>query len=201
MKTFLSRATVVAVALAICLVNLQARAQNALRPSGTSVAVIDLGEVFKKHPRLKTQLEDIKTQIDAYEAFVRQEQTKIQAWPSNSRRSRPGTPDYADKEKAVRQSCRPTCRFRCVRRAASSWNRKLQIRYQAYQEIQQHVAKFCQTYGIQLVIRFNRNDDRSHQAARSSDGLESADRLPELAGYHQPHHSVAWWTTTRSPNR
>ena len=31
-----------------------------------------------------------------------------------------------------------------------------QIRYEAYQEIQQHVATFCQSYGIQLVIRFNR---------------------------------------------
>ena len=56
-KTFLSRATVVAVALAICFINLQARAQTAPRPSGTSVAVIDLGEVFKSHPRLKTQLD------------------------------------------------------------------------------------------------------------------------------------------------
>ncbi len=31
-----------------------------------------------------------------------------------------------------------------------------QIRYESYQEIQQHVASFCQSYGIQLVIRFNR---------------------------------------------
>ena len=98
MKTFLSRATVVAVALAICLVTLQARAQT--RPSGTSVAVIDLGEVFKAHPRLKTQLEGIKTQIDAYEAFVRQEQTKVQAMAEELKTLKAGTPTYADKEKA-----------------------------------------------------------------------------------------------------
>ena len=153
-KTFLSRATVVAVALAICLVTLQARAQT--RPSGTSVAVIDLGEVFKAHPRLKTQLEGIKTQIDAYEAFVRQEQTKVQAMAEELKTLKAGTPSYGEKEKAF-ASVQAGLQVQVRQKSREFLEQEAQIRYQAYQEIQQHVEKFCQAYGIQLVIRFNRN--------------------------------------------
>ncbi len=78
MTTFLSRATIVAACLTVLLLTTTARAQTGARPSGTSVAVIDLGAVFEKHARLKTQLEQIKTQIDAFEAYVRQEKQKIE---------------------------------------------------------------------------------------------------------------------------
>ena len=77
MTTLLSRATVVAAFLAVCLLNTAARAQTTARPSGTSVAVIDLGDVFEKHTRLKAQLEQIKSQIDGFENLVREEKQKI----------------------------------------------------------------------------------------------------------------------------
>ena len=156
MKTFLSRATVVAVALAICLSTLQARAQ-AQRPSGTSVAVIDLGEVFKEHPRLKAQLEDMKKQIDAYEAFVRQEKTKIETLAEQLKTLKPGTPDYTDKEKEY-ASLQADLQVQVRQKSREFLEQEAQIRYQAYQEIQQHVTVFCQKYGIQLVIRFSRQE-------------------------------------------
>ncbi len=155
MKTILSRATVVAVALAICLVNVQSRAQDsAPRPSGTSVAVIDLGQVFKNHPRLKTQLDGIKTQIDSYEAFVRQEQKKVQALAEQLKTLKPGTPDYASKEKEY-ASLQADLQVQVRQKSRAFLEQEAQIRYSAYQEIQQHVAQFCHAYGVQLVIRFN----------------------------------------------
>ncbi len=155
MKTFLSRVTMVAIALAICLVNVQLRAQQtAPRPSGTSVAVIDLGEVFKNHPRLKTQLEGIKAQIDTYEAYVRQEQKKVQALAEQLKTLKPGTPDYASKEKNY-ASLQADLQVQVRQKSRAFLEQEAQIRYQAYQEIQQHVARFCQSYGVQLVIRFN----------------------------------------------
>ncbi len=157
MKTFLSRATMVAVALAICFANTQARAQNAQRPSGTSVAVIDLGEVFQQHPRLKAQIEDIKQKMDAYEAVVRQEKTKIEALAEQLKTLRPGTPDYAEKEKQF-ASMQANLQVQVRQKSREFLEQEAQMRYQAYQEIQQHVGTFCQTYGIQLVIRFSRQE-------------------------------------------
>jgi Skp family chaperone for outer membrane proteins len=153
--TFLSRATIVAAALAICLWTTPARAQTAARPSGTSVAVIDLGDVFEAHAGLKAQLEQIKTQIDSFEAYVRQEKQKIESLAEQLKTLKPGTPDYAGREKEF-ASIQADLQVQVRQKSREFLEQEAQIRYEAYQEIQQHVAKFCQSYGIQLVIRFNR---------------------------------------------
>jgi Skp family chaperone for outer membrane proteins len=153
--TFLSRATIVAACLTVLLLTTAARAQTGARPSGTSVAVIDLGAVFEKHARLKTQLEQIKTQIDAFEAYVRQEKQKIEALAEQLKTLKPGTPDYAGKEKEF-ASLSADLQVQVRQKSREFLEQEAQIRYESYQEIQQHVATFCQSYGIQLVIRFNR---------------------------------------------
>jgi len=153
-KTFLTRATMVAIALIISFGTLQARAQG-VRPSGTSVAVIDLGEVFKEHPRLKAQLESLKTQLTSYEAFVRQEQQKVQALAEQLKTLKPGTVDYGNKEKEY-ASLQADLSVQVRQKQREFLEKEAQVRYQAYQEVQQQVESFCTTYGIQLVIRFNR---------------------------------------------
>jgi Skp family chaperone for outer membrane proteins len=153
--TFLSRATIVAACLTVLLLTTAARAQTGARPSGTSVAVIDLGAVFDKHARLKTQLEQIKTQIDSFEAYVRQEKQKIEAMAEQLKTLKPGTPDYAGKEKEF-ASLSADLQVQVRQKSREFLEQEAQIRYESYQEIQQHVATFCQSYGIQLVIRFNR---------------------------------------------
>ena len=55
--------------------------------------------VFQAHPQLKTQLEGLKAQMDAYEASVRNEQKRVQALAEKLKTLVPGTPDYADAEK------------------------------------------------------------------------------------------------------
>ncbi len=158
MRIFLSRATVVAIALATCLAVTPARAQNTpQRPSGTSVAVIDLSEVFQEHPRLKAQLEELKKQIDGYEAVMRSEKTKIDALAEQIKTFKPGTPEYTDKEKEL-ASMQANLQVQVRQKSREFLEQEAQIRYQAYQEIQQHVATFCQKYGIQLVIRFSRQE-------------------------------------------
>lgn len=156
MKTLLSRATRVAIVAAICLSTVPSQAQ-APRPSGTSVAVIDLGEVFNEHPRLKAQLEEIKKQIEGFEGFVRQEQQRIEAMAETLKTLKPGTPDYASREKDF-ASAQADIQVQVRQKSREFLEHESQIRYQAYQDIQQHVASFCQQFGIQLVIRYSRQD-------------------------------------------
>jgi Skp family chaperone for outer membrane proteins len=155
-KAFLSRATLVAVGSVIVLSTLSADAQ-APRPSGTSVAVIDLLEVFNEHPRLKMQLEEIKSQMDGFEAFLRQEQQRIEALAEQLKTLRPGTPDYAAREKDF-ASVQADIQVQVRQKNREFLEREAQVRYQAYQDIQQHVGAFCQQYGIQLVIRYSRQE-------------------------------------------
>jgi Skp family chaperone for outer membrane proteins len=153
--TLLSRATVVAAFLAVCLLNTAVRAQGAARPSGTSVAVIDLGDVFEKHTKLKAQLDQIKSQIDGFENLVREKKQEIENLAGVLKTLNPGTPDYAAKEKEF-ASIQADLQIQVRQKSREFLEQEAKIRYDAYQEIQQHVANFCQSYGIQLVIRFNR---------------------------------------------
>lgn len=155
MTRFLIRATVVATALTLCYSTTEVRAQTAARPSGTSVAVIDLQDVLEAHAGLKAQMEQLKTQKESLEAYFRQERQKAEALAEQLKTIKPGTPDYAAKEKEF-ASKQADLQVQARQKSRELFEQEAQIHYDVYQEVQQHVARFCQSYGIQLVIRFSR---------------------------------------------
>ncbi|MFO7905728.1 MAG: OmpH family outer membrane protein [Planctomycetota bacterium] len=171
MKTILFRATIVAIPLVCCVISGQVSAQEGQpRPSGTSVAVIDLGEVFKSHPRLASEIEDIKSELNSFQTMIRQEQQKGQSLSEELKTLKPGTQGYTVKEKEL-ANLETDLNVMVRQRKREMLEKEAQIRYRAYQEIQQHVARFCQKYGIQLVIRFDRNPIDSSNAQQVLAGL------------------------------
>lgn len=170
-NTILFRATIVASVLACCFMEGQTNAQQAPpRPSGTSVAVIDLGEVFKNHPQLSSELEGIKSELNSFQAMIRQQQQKAQGLSEELKTLKPGTQGYTDKEKQF-ANLKTDLNVMVRQRKREMLEKEARIRYQAYQEIQQHVAQFCQQYGIQLVIRFDRQPIDSSNAQQVMAGL------------------------------
>ena len=156
MTTSFSRATIVAATLAICLWTTSVRAQTAARPSGTSVAVIDLNEVLKSHQGLKAHLEELTTQAESVDAQMRQTKQKIESLAEVLKTLNPGTADYAAKEKEY-ASAQADGAVQARQKSREFLEQQSQIYYEAYQEIQQHIDRFCRSYGIQLVLRFDRN--------------------------------------------
>ncbi|MBM4091009.1 MAG: OmpH family outer membrane protein [Planctomycetes bacterium] len=152
MMTFLSRATIVALALAASLFPARSQAQN---PTGTSVAVIDLGEVFDKHERMTAQLEEVKQDIQAFEAYVRQERQKIEALAEQLRTYVVGKPEYVEKEKEL-AAAQADLQVQMRQKSREFLEREAKVRFNAYQEIIDLVTRFAQQYHIQLVIRFHR---------------------------------------------
>ncbi len=155
MRTPFQWATCVAVVIVICLGHQPAGAQTAARPSGTSVAVIDLQDVFDAHPRLKSQLEQLSTQVDAFQAFLRQERQKVETLAEQLKTLKPGTPDYTAREKEF-ASIQADLQVQVRQKSREFLEQEAAMRLEAYQDIQQHIARFCQTYGVQLVIRYSR---------------------------------------------
>ncbi len=121
---------------------------------------------------------------------MRQEKQKIESLAEQLKTLKPGTPDYAGKEKEF-ASIQADLQVQVRQKSREFLEQEAQIRYEAYQEIQQHVATFCQSYGIQLVIRFNREPIDASKPQEVQIGLESAHRVPELAGHHSAHHRFA----------
>jgi len=154
--TFLSRAAIVAATVTICLGTRSVLAQNAARPSGTAVAVIDLAEVLKSHQRLKAQMEQLKTQAESVDAEMRTTKQKLESLAEVLKSLNPGTPDYALKEKEL-AATQADAAVKARQKSREFLEQQSQIHFEAYQEIQQHIDRFCRTYGIQLVLRFDRN--------------------------------------------
>lgn len=174
MKTILFRATIVAISFVCCVITGKASAQEEQpRPSGTSVAVIDLGEVFKNHPELSSELEGIKSELSSFQALIRQEQKKGQSLSEELKTLKPGTQGYTVKEKEL-ANLETDLNIMVRQRKREMLEKEAGIRYEAYQEIQEHVSRFCQKYGIQLVIRYDRHP------------IDSSDAQQVLAGLNRP---------------
>lgn len=155
MRTFLSRTTIVVAALTVCFWTVSARAQTVARPSGTSVAVIDLEEVFKAHPGLKAQKEQLKTRAETAEAGLRTQRQTLESLAEELKTLKPGTPDYAEKEKKY-ANIQADAAVQQRQKSRELMEQEAQCYYEAYTEVQQHIAKFCQSYGIQLVVQFRK---------------------------------------------
>jgi Skp family chaperone for outer membrane proteins len=126
------------------------------RSYGTSVVVIDLGEVFQHHERLKSQLEAHKQEIQQTEAYMRQERKKIENLAEQLKTLKPGTPDYTAKEKTY-ASMQADLQVQMRQKSRELLEQEAKMRYDAYKEVVEHVGHFAEQYNVQLVIRFNRS--------------------------------------------
>ncbi len=155
MQKSLFRATLVAsmtLVVSTILVT-QSQAQSA----GTTVAVIDLDEVFRKHENLQAQLEQLKADMQQAEATVREERKKIEILAEQLKTLRPESPDYEPKEKQF-ASMNADIQVKMRQKSRELLEREAQLRYDTYQNVLAAVASFAEQYNVQLVIRFSREE-------------------------------------------
>jgi Skp family chaperone for outer membrane proteins len=124
------------------------------RPAGTSVAVIDLQEVFKNHARLKMAMEDIKKDTEALNARMRAEQKKLEKMVLELKELRPGTIDYKTREEEIAH-VDSNVRVQLQLERKGLREREVKLYFNAYEEVVGAVERFAQDNGIALVIRFN----------------------------------------------
>ncbi|HTN77165.1 MAG TPA: OmpH family outer membrane protein [Pirellulaceae bacterium] len=131
-----------------------APAASAPRPAGTSVAVIDLQEVFKQNLRFKAAMEDIKKDTEALNGTMRGEQQKLQKMVEALRDMRPGSPEYKQREEEIAH-VDSEVRVKLQLQRKELREREAKLYFHAYEEVLATVGEFAERYGIALVIRFN----------------------------------------------
>lgn len=156
MKTSLVKATATVCGVAVCLAASFCFAQGAAprRASGTNVAVIDVAKVFDNHTRFKQRMEDIKRDIEAFEAQVRQEQTRLTKLRDELQTLKPGTDRYKQIEKQLADSTADV-QVNMQLKRKEFLEEEAKVYYNAYQEVLTVVGQFAERNGIGLVLRFN----------------------------------------------
>jgi Skp family chaperone for outer membrane proteins len=160
MRSFLPTAAVPSL-LAVCFVSPLA-AQQPAAPAGTPsqgvwIAVIDIGYVLQHHSAFQQRMEEIKTEVKAFDAEVGEERKEIAKKGQRLRGLSPGSLEYRQLEEEVaRQVSKLQVRAQLKRKEVL--NQEAKNYYEAYNEILAAVAAVAEQYGIGLVLRFDREN-------------------------------------------
>ncbi|MBC8356633.1 MAG: OmpH family outer membrane protein [Planctomycetes bacterium] len=132
----------------------QPGAPRAATASGTNVAVLDIGFIFKNAARFKQAMDDIKADDEKFKQEVVRKQETMQAEVQNLQKMLKGSPDYKILEEKLAGD-QTKLRLDMARKQKDRIDQEAKVYFNAYQEVEIHINKFATTYGIDLVLRFN----------------------------------------------
>ena len=120
----------------------------------TNVAICDIGMVFKNHPVFSSQLDQLKQEADQFQAQTAQLQQELMRKANALQQYRPGSDEYKNAESDLAQeAARLEVEQKDVMRKLMQ--REAQLHYDTYVEVTNQIARYCQSEGIQLVLRYN----------------------------------------------
>lgn len=137
-----------------CLCILSGAAARPVRAQGTRVAVIDIGKVFRNHPRLLQSREGIRRESEEYEAFLRRERKRFEQMGSELRSLKPGSAEFRTLEKQLAEA-QAQLQVQMQLKSKDLQERTARAEYNAYIEVVRHVDRFCQQNGIHMVISYH----------------------------------------------
>jgi Skp family chaperone for outer membrane proteins len=132
-------------------------ATNSRPAAGTSVAVIDIGSIFRNHQRFKKYMDDIKKDFDDFEGYARQQQDVIKQKTDQLKTLPPGSPEYRTMEEQIAEM-HTKLRLDIGRKQKERVEQEAKVYFNAYREIELEVNRFADRYGIDLVLRFSSDD-------------------------------------------
>ncbi|MEM7453163.1 MAG: OmpH family outer membrane protein [Planctomycetota bacterium] len=120
----------------------------------TNVALCDIGMVFKNHPVFSAQLEQLKQEADQFQAQTAQLQQELMRKANALQQYRPDSDEYRNAESELAQE---SARLEVEQRDAMRqlMQREAELHYETYLEVTNLIGRYCQTEGIQMVLRYN----------------------------------------------
>jgi Skp family chaperone for outer membrane proteins len=128
-------------------------AQSAIPPTRT--AVLDVPYIFKNHVRFKMMMEDLKRQVQQAEEQFKAERQQVTKMAEELQQYNKGTDKYKELEEKI-TDLQTRLTISVNRQKTAFLQQEARNYYTVYQEICQATDYFCQQYGIDLVIKFNR---------------------------------------------
>ena len=162
MKRILLSSAIAAVLLAIslawtCLTSGQASAQPPMTPSvqGTGgIALVDVNYIFKRHVRLKAQLNDLQAEATKVQQGFEGQLKQLQEDQQKLSTLKPGSPEYQALEESM-VTRKAGIQGQIAMRRKEFVQKEAHHYFNAYREISDEVTYYCQQRGISLVLNFN----------------------------------------------
>lgn len=150
------KSSIFRVAIACALVGLMAPIAAAQQQGQKGiVTVLDINKVFKNHKKFEQSMNQIKSEIEAFEAQMNQKGTALRTrLQTLSEEFKPGTEEYIREEtKLAREDADLQIEANQKRKEVA--DRQAQIFYDTYQEVVGVVEKLAGQYNIALVLRYD----------------------------------------------
>jgi len=141
--------------------------------AGTSVAVIDIAYIFKNHVRFNRQMNDMKGDIEAFDASIRNEQQEFAKKREALTSYNPASDQYKKAEEELAH-LKSNLDIKVAVKRREFLEQEAKVYYGIYREIEEAVASFALKHRIQLVLRF------------SGDEMKPDDRASVLQGVNKP---------------
>jgi Skp family chaperone for outer membrane proteins len=153
-----------------CFTGSQALAQPPMSSAqGPSpIALVDVNFIFKRHVRLRAQLKELGQDAERVQKDFEQQLQRLQEMQQQLNTMKPGTPDYQQKEESI-VSQKSIIQGQIALKRKEFVQKEAHLYYNAYREITEEVAYYCQQRGILIVLNFNGdniNDQNADEIAR-----------------------------------
>jgi Skp family chaperone for outer membrane proteins len=143
------------------------------RPSGTNVAVIDIGQVFDKHPQFQAQMQGLKKEVEGLDAEMRGEQKRMLQMRDDLQSYTPGSPQYKAKEEEMAR-LQSDLNVKMALKRKEFVEKEARVYFETYNEVYELVAAVSDRNGIGLVLRFNSEDMKPEDRGSVLNGVNRA---------------------------
>ncbi len=139
----------------------------------TSVVVIDIAFIFKNHVRFNQRMNDIKRDIQQYDAYAQEEAKKLNTKGERLTQFNAGSPDYKKLEEELTRD-KADLQIKAGIKRKEFLEQEAKVYYDTYREIEQTVKVFAERNRIGMVLRY------------SADDMKPDDRNSILQGVNKP---------------
>ena len=150
----------------------------------TSVALVDVGRVFKSHPVFTQQLQSLKQEAEQFKAETQQLQQALQQEARGLADLDPSSDDFkAEESRLAQKSAAKEVEQRGVMRELMK--REAKLHFDTYTEIKNVIASYCEQTGVRMVLRYNSVEmDETDPAVNHAEGQRQRHLSHQSEGYH-----------------
>jgi Skp family chaperone for outer membrane proteins len=129
----------------------------ASQPHYTSVAIVDIGYIFKNYAVFDAEMKQLKNDFDQADAMSREEQRKLQVKKDEMANFNPTSAEYKKREEELSRAV-AELQIKLNGKKKELAEQEAGIYYRVYKSVEQEVAIVAQQNRIDLVFRYSADE-------------------------------------------